>query len=88
MASSIPSYLNNAKSSTCYLRIGVPQGSFFRQILFILYTKELNEIAKKHGFSIHLYADDTQLYIEFNPLIQKFSSIEEKIIACLEDIIN
>ena len=78
--------INGQRSSKSYLRIGVPQGSILGPILFILYTKELNLIAEKHGFSIHLYADDTQLYIEFNPLIQNFSNIEERIIACLQEI--
>ena len=80
--------INGKRSSKCYLRIGVPQGSILGPILFILYTKELNLIAGKYGFSIHLYADDTQLYIEFNPLVQNFSNIEERIIACLQDIKN
>ena len=78
--------INGQRSSKSYLRIGVQQGSILGPILFILYTKELNLIAEKHGFSIHLYADDTQLYIEFNPLIQNFSNIEERIIACLQEI--
>ena len=89
------SYLNNrsftvtidkSRSKRCFLRIGVPQGSILGPILFILYTKELNHIAERNGFSIHMYADDTQLYIEFNPLSQDFSTVEERIIKCFQDI--
>ena len=78
--------INKSRSRKCFLRIGVPQGSILGPILFILYTKELNFIAQRHGFSIHLYADDTQLYIEFNPLYQDMPSIEKKIVECLEEI--
>ena len=80
--------INKAKSDKCFLRIGVPQGSILGPILFILYTKDLEEIAKSHGFSIHIYADDTQIYIEFSPLFDKFCNIESKIINCFKDIRN
>ena len=66
--------------------IGVPQGSILGPILFILYTKELESIVRKHGFSIHLYADDTQLYVEFNPLYHNMANIEESLIKCLEEV--
>ena len=78
--------INKSRSKKCFLRIGVPQGSILGPILFIMYTKELNLIAESHGFSIHLYADDTQLYLEFNPLFQDMPSVEKKIVECLEEI--
>ena len=49
------------------LETGFPQGSRVGPFGFKPLTKPLTKIAKKYDVSIHLYADDTQLYIAFDP---------------------
>ncbi|KAL5260602.1 hypothetical protein ACHWQZ_G010676 [Mnemiopsis leidyi] len=58
--------VNQKTSGECLLDIGVPQGSILGPLLFILYTKDLESIVTKFGFTIHLYADDTQIYFAFD----------------------
>ena len=48
------------------------------------YTKPLSAIAQKHGVSIHLYADDTQLYVSCDP--KDVDSARVLLEACVEDI--
>ena len=40
---------------------GVPQGSVFGPILLILFVAGAINIADKHGFAAHSYADDLQI---------------------------
>ena len=78
--------INRVSSTECTLLIGVPQGSILGPLLFILYTKELELIVSKYGFSIHLYADDTQVYFSFD--VHSQNPDLSKVKACFQEIKN
>ena len=65
----------------------MPLGSILGPILFILYTSPLGDIARLHNLEIHLYADDTQLYIYFKPGNQELKlTTLIRIKSCIDDI--
>ncbi len=56
----------NKFSEKLSLEYGFPQGSTIGPFGFKLYTKPLTSIVAKQMVQIHLYADDTQLYVPFH----------------------
>ena len=55
-----------------------------RPILYSMYTARIADVIKRHGMGYHFYADDTQIYLSFNPsdALQSKSLIEE----CIQNV--
>ena len=58
--------IHNTTSQPQPLHYGVPQGSVLGPVLFTVYSARIAAIARQHGLSVQLYADDTQLYLTFD----------------------
>ena len=76
--------IDDACSSEKKLLFGVPQGSVLGPILFSLYSSPVAAIARKHGLTVQLYADDTQLYLAFHPV--EADDALARVEACIAEI--
>ena len=78
-------HVNGVSSKSENLLYGVPQGSVLGPKLFCIYSGPLGNIAHMHGLEVHLYADDTQLYLFFSIGSDLYEPVH-KVEACIEDI--
>ena len=76
--------INNVKSDRHHLWCGVPQGSVAGPLEFILFSAPLQDLIAAHGISSVAYADDTQLYITFDPADR--ASAIAKVEVCIQDV--
>ena len=77
-------HIDGSLSCPQYIHFGVPQGSVLGPFLFCLYTTSMSQIINTHDVSHHMYADDTQVYIELSQsdTHKSLSSLSD----CLTDI--
>ena len=84
----IKSYLSDRSQSVKIHGVfGVPQGSALGPLLFTIYTTPIGDIIRRHQLNFHLYAEDTQLYVNFelSDDDNKLSSLN-KIENCVSEV--
>ena len=81
--SNVTGYKVTPFSSPCY------SYSVLGPILFTLYVSPVPDIANQHGVCYMLYADDTQLYINFdmNSMAESLKSLKHWIHSIKNEII-
>ena len=89
----LESYLSDRSQTVCIdqimsiaflLLLGVPQGSVLGPLLFLIYTLPLGDLIRKFGYSLHIFADDTQLYLSVTA--DKVNGSVPQIERCLSEI--
>ena len=74
-------------SSETQLKYGIPQGSVIGPQVFTLYSHVIGQIIRQHSVLYHIYADDVQLFLTFNPTIPGDAACALfKLTCCIKDL--
>ena len=79
-------HISGVSSVPRHLPFGFPQGSHIGPQAFSYYTNDVPAIAAAHGVSVHLYADDTQLYLPFSLTTEDADRAAQQMEFCIDDI--
>ena len=77
--------IGSSTSDSQTLNIGVPQGSVLGPKTYCMFTLPVTVICRRHQMMYHCYADDTQIYIVIDPLIDRDDAIG-RLKTCVLDI--
>ena len=77
----------SVRSEPHALDCGVPQGSVLGPIIFNMYTTPLERIIHRHNLCYHKYADDMEIYGEYDPSSNcDCLRIRHQMEVCLDEI--
>ena len=76
--------IGQTMSARSEVRCGVPQGSVLGPMLVNVYCLPIGDIFAKHSVRYHIYADDTQLYVECPP--NDHMDASRQTTECVEDL--
>ncbi len=79
--------ISSSSSNVHLLKYGVPQGSVAGPPIFTAYSKPVTEIFKRFGIAYHVYADDTQLYVSYDPRVSgDMEAAQARLTNCIGEV--
>ena len=70
--------LNGETSNQLPVTSGVPQGSIFGPLLFLLYVNDVNDVVLSEGSKLILYVDDILLYRQIHTM-QDYAALQQDV---------
>ena len=76
----------NCRTEHCQVKQGVPQGSIFRPLLFLLYINDLKNTSSV--LDPIMFADDTNLFNSHSNIQKLFSKVNEEVAILINGLLQ